>query len=69
VRSSQQRFPPPPSFERSLLVRRFYDENLAQESYMMRAKRTRKAIVVDPNSDQAQYLRAAGDVRVGDSRT
>jgi hydroxyacylglutathione hydrolase len=47
-----------------MLFRRFYDENLAQASYMIACEKTREAIVVDPNSDTAQYLRAAGADRV-----
>jgi len=47
-----------------MLFRRFYDENLAQASFMIACERTREAIVVDPNSDTAQYTRAAGADRV-----
>jgi hydroxyacylglutathione hydrolase len=47
-----------------MLFRRFYDENLAQASYMIACEKTREAIVVDPNSDVAQYARAAGADRV-----
>jgi len=47
-----------------MLFRRFYDENLAQASYMIACEKTRDAIVVDPNSDIAQYARAAGADRV-----
>jgi hydroxyacylglutathione hydrolase len=47
-----------------MLFRRFYDENLAQASYMFACEKTREAIVVDPNSDVAQYTRAAGSDRV-----
>jgi hydroxyacylglutathione hydrolase len=47
-----------------MLFRRFYDENLAQASYMIACEKTREAIVVDPNSDTAQYTRAAGADRV-----
>src|SRR6266852_5168065 len=47
-----------------MLFRRFYDENLAQASYMIACEKTREAIVVDPNSDVAQYTRAAGSDRV-----
>jgi hydroxyacylglutathione hydrolase len=47
-----------------MLFRRFYDENLAQGSFMIACEKTREAIVVDPNSDTAQYLRAAGADRV-----
>jgi hydroxyacylglutathione hydrolase len=43
-----------------MLFRRFYDENLAQASYIIACEKTREAIVVDPNSDVAQYTRAAG---------
>lgn len=47
-----------------MLLRRFYDENLAQASYMIACEKTREAIIVDPNSDVAQYTRAAGADRV-----
>ena len=47
-----------------MLFRRFYDENLAQASYMIACEKTHEAIVVDPNSDVAQYTRAAGSDRV-----
>jgi hydroxyacylglutathione hydrolase len=47
-----------------MLFRRFYDENLAQASYMIACEKTREAVVVDPNSDVAQYTRAAGADRV-----
>jgi hydroxyacylglutathione hydrolase len=47
-----------------MIFRRFYDENLAQASYMLACEKTREAIVIDPNSDVAQYTRAAGADRV-----
>jgi hydroxyacylglutathione hydrolase len=47
-----------------MLFRRFYDENLAQASYMIACEKTREAIIVDPNLDVAHYLRAAGADRV-----
>jgi hydroxyacylglutathione hydrolase len=47
-----------------MLFRRFYDENLAQASYMIACEKTREAIVFDPNSDVSQYTRAAGADRV-----
>jgi hydroxyacylglutathione hydrolase len=47
-----------------MLFRRFYDENLAQASYLIACEKTREAIVVDPNSDVAHYTRAAGADRV-----
>ena len=47
-----------------MLFRRFYDENLAQASYMIACEKTREAIVVDPNADIGIYTRAAGADRV-----
>ncbi len=47
-----------------MLFKRFYDENLAQASYMIACEQTREAIIVDPNLDVAQYTRAAGAERV-----
>jgi hydroxyacylglutathione hydrolase len=47
-----------------MLFRRFYDENLAQASYMIACEKTREAIVVDPNADVGHYTRAAGADRV-----
>ncbi len=46
-----------------MFFKRFYDENLAQASYMIVCEKTREAIVVDPNLDVAQYTRAAGAQR------
>lgn len=48
----------------SMLFKRFYDDNLAQASYMIACERTREAVVVDPNIDIAQYTRAAGAERL-----
>ena len=47
-----------------MLFRRFYDENLAQGSYLIACEKTREAIVVDPNADIGMYTRAAGADRV-----
>ncbi|MDQ6872827.1 MAG: MBL fold metallo-hydrolase, partial [Gemmatimonadota bacterium] len=47
-----------------MLFKRFYDDNLAQASYLIACEQTREAIVVDPNLDIAQYIRAAGAERV-----
>ena len=47
-----------------MLFRRFYDDNLAQASYMIACEKTREAIVVDPNADVGMYTRAAGADRV-----
>lgn len=43
-----------------MLFKRFYDDNLAQASYMIACEKTREAIIIDPNLDVAQYARAAG---------
>lgn len=42
-----------------MIVKRFYDEKLAQASYLIGCGRTNSAIVIDPSRDVAQYLRAA----------
>ncbi|HEX8849859.1 MAG TPA: MBL fold metallo-hydrolase [Gemmatimonadaceae bacterium] len=42
-----------------MLFRRFYDDALAQASYLIGCQRTGEAIVVDPNRDVDQYLAAA----------
>lgn len=47
-----------------MLFRRFYDENLAQASYMIACEKTREAIIVDPNCDVSLYTRAAGADRM-----
>ena len=62
VRSSSNALPPASTVH---AFQRFYDENLAQASYMIACEKTREAIVVDPNSDIAQYIRAAGAERSG----
>ena len=46
-----------------MFFNRFYDENLAQASYMIACEKTREAIIVDPNLDVSQYTRAAGAQR------
>lgn len=46
-----------------MFFKRFYDDNLAQASYMIVCEKTREAIIVDPNLDVAQYARAAGAQR------
>jgi len=46
-----------------MFFKRFYDENLAQASYMIACEKTREAIIVDPNLDVSQYTRAAGAQR------
>lgn len=42
-----------------MIVKRFYDDNLAQASYLIGCGRSGDAIVIDPNRDSAQYVRAA----------
>jgi hydroxyacylglutathione hydrolase len=42
-----------------MLFRRFYDDGLAQASYLIGCQRSGDAIVVDPNMDIDTYLRAA----------
>jgi hydroxyacylglutathione hydrolase len=46
-----------------MFFKRFYDENLAQASYMIVCDKAREAIIVDPNLDVSQYTRAAGEQR------
>src|SRR3954468_16121147 len=47
-----------------MLFKRFYDDNLAQASFLIGCERAREAVVVDPNVDVAQYVRAAGAERL-----
>ncbi len=42
-----------------MLVRRFYDDRLAQASYLIGCQRTGEAIVLDPARDVTPYLEAA----------
>ena len=42
-----------------MLLRRLYDEPLAQASYLLGCQRSRQAIVIDPNRDVEQYDAAA----------
>ena len=42
-----------------MIVKRFYDETLAQASYLIGCGRTGSAIVIDPTRDVDQYLRMA----------
>jgi hydroxyacylglutathione hydrolase len=42
-----------------VLLKRFYDEKLAQASYLLGCEVTREALVVDPNRDAERYVRAA----------
>ena len=42
-----------------MLFRRFYEDGLAQASYLIGCQRTGDSIVVDPDRDVEQYLDAA----------
>jgi hydroxyacylglutathione hydrolase len=42
-----------------VLLKRFYDDKLAQASYLVGCEVTREALVLDPNRDVEQYVRAA----------
>lgn len=42
-----------------MLLKRFYDERLAQASYLLGCQATGEALVVDPNRDIEQYIAAA----------
>ena len=42
-----------------MLLRRFYDDKLAQASYMIGCQAEGTALIVDPNRDVQQYLAAA----------
>ena len=42
-----------------MLLKRFYDESLAQASYLVGSTNTGEAVVIDPNRDIEQYVRAA----------
>ena len=42
-----------------MLLRSIYDEKLAQASYLLGCQRTGEALVVDPNRDVEQYIKAA----------
>jgi hydroxyacylglutathione hydrolase len=44
-----------------MIVKRFYDEKLAQASYLIGCAATGDALVVDANRDVDQYLRAAAE--------
>ena len=42
-----------------MILQRFYDDNLAQASYLIGCAATGEAIIVDPNRDIDQYVQAA----------
>lgn len=47
-----------------MLLERYYDDSLAQASYLIGCERTREAIVVDPSRDVDRYMRAAAAHRM-----
>ena len=47
-----------------MLLERYYDESLAQASYLIGCEATGEAIVVDPNRDVDRYVRAAAAHRM-----
>ena len=47
-----------------MIFRRFYDNGLAQASYMIACERSSEAIVIDPNLDVEMYVREARDAGV-----
>ena len=42
-----------------MILRRFYDPKLAQSSYLVACGHARQGVVIDPNRDAEQYVRAA----------
>ena len=42
-----------------MILKRFYDEKLSQTSYLIGCAATGQALVVDPNRDVDQFIRAA----------
>jgi len=47
-----------------VLLKRFYDEPLAQASFLLADTATHEAVVVDPNRDIEHYVRAAAAEKV-----
>lgn len=47
-----------------MLLERYYDESLAQASYLIGCERARDAVIVDPNRDIDRYMRAAAAHRM-----
>src|SRR4051812_18163554 len=47
-----------------MLVRRFYDDRLAQASYLIGCQQTGEGIVIDPSRDIAPYIAAAREENV-----
>jgi hydroxyacylglutathione hydrolase len=54
---------PPPTLS-PVIIQRFFDAPLAQYSYLIGCQASGEAIVIDPNRDSEQYLRAAADEKL-----
>src|SRR5262245_40480809 len=51
-------------FYLTMLLERYYDDSLAQASYLIGCERTGEAIVIDPNREVDRYVRAAAAHRM-----
>jgi hydroxyacylglutathione hydrolase len=47
-----------------MLLERYYDDSLAQASYLIGCERSREAIIIDPNRDVDRYIQAAAAHRM-----
>jgi hydroxyacylglutathione hydrolase len=47
-----------------MLLERYYDDSLAQASFLIGCERTREALIVDPNRDVERYVQAAAAHRM-----
>lgn len=47
-----------------MLLQRYYDDTLAQASYLIGCERTREAVVIDPNRETERYVQAAAAERM-----
>lgn len=47
-----------------MILKRFYDDNLAQASYLIACEKTKKAVVVDPTIDTGIYTDAAAEQKL-----
>jgi len=47
-----------------MILKRFYDENLAQASYLVGCEKTKQAAIVDPSLDTSLYVEAAARLKL-----
>src|SRR5437762_11011135 len=47
-----------------MLLERYYDDALAQATYLIGCERTRDAIIIDPNREVRRYIAAAAAQRL-----